>query len=76
MQCWVSGEQCQHLAPIGYTLPLGAKPKAWHPSLSAGDDKFHAKTSPLLIGLSENVLKQARARPGAGEKGKLLAARA
>ena len=56
MQCWVSGEQCQHLAPIGYTLPLGAKPKAWHPSLSAGDDKFHAKTSPLLIGLIENVL--------------------
>ncbi|OWK10907.1 TFR2 [Cervus elaphus hippelaphus] len=24
--------------PIGCTLPLGAKPEAWHPSLSAGDD--------------------------------------
>lgn len=62
--------------PIGCTLPLGAKPEAWHPSLSAGDDKFHAKTSPLLISLIENILKQARARPGAGDEGKLLAARA
>lgn len=29
-------------------------------SSSAGDDKFHAKTSPLLISLIENIIKQAR----------------
>lgn len=40
-------------------------------SLSAGDDKFHAKTSPLLISLIENILKQARAQPGVGYGGKL-----
>ncbi|EFB16436.1 hypothetical protein PANDA_017113, partial [Ailuropoda melanoleuca] len=37
-----------------------------------GDDKFHAKTSPLLISLIENILKQARAWPGAGDEGKLV----
>lgn len=40
-------------------------------SLSAGDDKFHAKTSPLLRSLIENILKQARVQPGAGYGGKL-----
>ena len=56
---------------------LEAKPGAWHPfsSLSAGDDKFNAKTSPLLISLIENILKQARAWPRAGDEGKLVAAR-
>ncbi|MBZ3884662.1 Transferrin receptor protein 2, partial [Sciurus carolinensis] len=34
-----------------------------------GDDKFHAKTSPLLISLIENILKQARAGVEEGMRG-------
>lgn len=57
----VMGEhgKCHHLdppqvhpCPWGQVLSLAC--------FSAGDDKFHAKTSPLLISLIENILKQAR----------------
>lgn len=45
--------------------PPQVHPCPWDQALtlaffSAGDAKFHAKTSPLLISLIENIVKQAR----------------
>lgn len=58
-----SGPPQVHPCPWDQVLSLAC--------FSAGDDKFHAKTSPLLISLIENILKQARVWPGAGNGGKL-----
>lgn len=62
-QCHNPGPPQVHPCPWNGALSLV--------SLSAGDDKFHAKTSPLLISLIENILKQARVQPGTGYGGKL-----
>lgn len=65
MQCWVS-RAGPPPGPLNLYSPLSLSPplKPQHPGawssvfLPAGDDKFHAKTSPLLISLIENILKQ------------------
>lgn len=47
-------------SPLSLSPPFKLQhPGAWSSVfLPAGDDKFHAKTSPLLISLIENILKQ------------------
>ncbi|XP_010836230.1 PREDICTED: transferrin receptor protein 2 [Bison bison bison] len=75
LQTWLPPGKSLHLHLFtGYLSVLHLKAVVYVSLDNAvlGDDKFHAKTSPLLIGLIENILKQARARPGAGDEGKLI----